>query len=337
MKLNHIYNVLAENKINLNLVKEKVPNTNLDRYQFPDIQPLLHSFRAIGDLNVFESINRFKEKYPDFYFWNNEIYADTNGVTATIQEAFYAIADEVDSVTNILEKFIPEDEGYIISVKLPEYESLNKLPRFYKELDTMLTPLVKYFGDDTLTIHSFENGSKWNDFLVKNKETISIILLILTSGASLCASITEIQKNKLEMQKTYVSMQQDCLSQNLPDEINTIFEKQVEYKYDEYTNKFFQILEEEEIEINTRGSAEEEIRTVIKRSFKSYQFLATEGTQFYGQLNTEDESVKKLAERLDSSQKVLINLKEFQALTEGKVKSLVGFDGEVSIDTENEN
>ena len=323
MKLNHIHNILKENQQNLIPERKKVGESYHDMFQINNVQPTLTSLRNIEKLSIFKSISNFKSIYPIFWSWTEGNYSDRGAATSNIINGLYLIRNEVESVFNILEEFIPKDEGYIISVKLPEYESLSDLPIFYKNLDIMFTPLINYFGDDTLTIHSFENGSKWNDFLVKNKETIKVIMLLLTSGAAIYASTTEIQKNKLEFERTYQSMQEPCTNQALPADLAKVFEKQIEDKYDEFTNEFIQILEEEEITIDNRGSADGEIRTVIRRSLKSYQVLIDDGTQFYGQLDNDDEDINKLVEKLDSSQKAIINLREFQLLSEGKVKSLM--------------
>lgn len=315
MRLNQIYKILEENKGELTTEKKKVDGTNQDRYQLNNLRVALPALRTLGDLNVFESINDFMEKYPDFYTWNQGIYTDTHSITTSIERDLIAISNEVNSVYRVLETFIPKETGYIISVKLPEYESLNDLPKFYKELDTMLSPLTKYFGEDNLSIYSFENGSKWNDFLVKNKETIAVVLLILTSGSSFYSDITEIQKNRLEMKRSYLSIHE----KDLPNEIDAIFEKQTEEKYHEYTTMFIQSLEEKKINVDARGNEESEINNIVSFSYRSYHKLLDDGTEFYIEVNDDEQhmdelGINELIKELETSQNILIETRKIESI-----------------------
>lgn len=330
MKVGFIYNLLEENVsqiITRPLMISKGPEGNF--FEFSNVDILTTAIKNIATvLDSFESITRLKQHYPQFYNGENTFYCKEKTTSDNISRLIQAIHDEVYSSMKLLEKLLPLDDGYIINVKLPDYNNLTELTKFYKDLEFTLNPIVKFSGGTNLEIYSFENGSKWNDFLVRNAVVFGLVLQFLSTGSQLCSDI-------LDIRQSYSIFQQvpntSAITSEQIKNIDGIFETLIDQKFEEYAESYIEFIKETNTSINSHGKTEAEIKTTVIHSYKTYVQLIEEGTEFYGEIKNDTmelddketlESISASIQKLELSQKKVIEYKETKRITNSTLKSL---------------
>lgn len=322
MNIKQIYDVLKKNYDLLNIDKESDPS-NYNNKIINNATEVAHAVKELNELNILDSTKSFEQCFYVFYCWSEGVYSSTQSIVSNIEGQINIIKQQVGILMNTLCKLIPDEEGFVLSVKLPEYENLDSLPKFYKDLNTTFSSLIKLFNlDDYLEIYSFENGSKWNKFITKNKLTISLIIIFIRLAFEFHEASLKHEEHKLNMEKIKIEMN---YSEEQNKNLKAKLDKEQEEMNNSYIDKVIEIAKTEEITIIDKGQGEQTIRRTIKHSLDSYSKLVKDGTEFYADVsgNPDDlEDVQELIENFNISQKKLNEVNKQTFFEKYKPKSL---------------
>lgn len=178
----------------------------------------------------------------------------------------------------IVEQFAPDNDKYLISVKLPPEISLDELSKFYRRLDRIIGKPLQYMKfAEIVQINSFENGSKINDFFVRNKETVAFVISLLTLATTLYTSGIKPYKEFTDNFCKYdESIKYD----------ETVIAKMIDEKTKEL---LFEYAEQKSSSVN-----ETELSKSIVESFQNYITIVESGATINVYINSSDESDKDL-------------------------------------------
>ncbi len=208
----------------------------------------------------------------------------------------------LNTALSLINQAIPEQSEDSINVKLPPYNNLSDVSRFFEELNKSLEQAICHPGiDGNVEIKSFESGSLWMTFAV---------------GAAALKIVLDLLKQAFEARKIYYEgsiLKENLRSLSLKNDTLQEFESAFEEKYNnDVESKARQIIANNNIADNQPEYIER-----LKLSIKTIVGLINEGAEFHPSLNAPDE----VKEQFPNVEQYELKNNTILELTEGEVDS----------------
>lgn len=260
------------------LITYSYEQTKSGEYKVSGLQKAINAIDNLSSLGIFEKdINRLK-RFPSVYYTknNDDIIRIPEQVHIQVLSVVSTVKEKVDDYQKLISYSIPEQNENVISVKLPQYEDLKDLSKFFKDLDTALhTGLVTKGYQDDYELQNFDTGSLWVDIFMISSAAVGFLGEIVTTAVNIKGKIQEFQimqnqiDHKLDMseeQKQNIKFLREILEQQM----NTIIEAEIKM-------------------INGNKEIDKEGLSQMRTSVKMIADLINKGTQFHSPLDAPPE------------------------------------------------
>jgi hypothetical protein len=212
-----------------------------------------------------------------------------------------SIKGKCNTVIELINEAIPEENVNSISVKLPDYKELNQLSRFFSELDKSLgQAIINDTIEGKVELQNFDSGSLWIEIVVGSGIALSFI-------AGLTWSAMVIRKKFLEGDILIKKIEAMGIKNESLKEIQTTIEKELEL-----------LIEAETVELLGKYEFPEsnpEYTERLKYSVKTLGKLLYEGAEIHHSLTAPEEAKNLFPDYnkvllLDQASKYLVEPKE---------------------------
>lgn len=170
---------------------------------------------------IFE-IPYFKDEFANFFnknFLFTEIEEFTKDETTLYK--IRIIKDIIMFYKTCFEKMYPELNEFSISIKMPDEYNLEKIGKYFNDLQRTVYPLLidKRIAGDFI-LENFDTGSKWIDVNLKSVKAFGIIIALLSGAIELANQIQDFRLKELEIQEKKEKLEKKIEKEdNLKEEI----------------------------------------------------------------------------------------------------------------------
>ena len=198
MKFRDIYNIIREIDIKKLDISTSSQQRNGITYQIMYIKK-----EQKETLRKLLEIPYFKDEFADFFYKNflsTEIEEFTKNETALYK--IKLIKDIIIFYRTCFEKMYPELNEFSISIKIPDEYTLEKIGKYFNDLQSKIYPLLidkRIEGD--FILENFDTGSKWIDVNLKSAKALGIIIALLTGAMELANQIQDFRLKELEIKE----------------------------------------------------------------------------------------------------------------------------------------
>jgi hypothetical protein len=276
MRLQEIKKILSDNIDKFDYAAKAINNgSTIEVIGHIGVMNAINEIAYLGFLD--EELSKLQDLSTIYYDRSLE---DRIQINSSTFNRFKNIIDDIHqkcvTVYKALNIAIPNQEEYSVSVKLPNYTELDRLPDFFEKLDKSLSQaLVNKHFNGKITIEAFDSGSLWVVLSVGSHLALSFLGRITEIAVKISTLILDIKKEKLHFQQIKTS-------QNFLKEYNEIQMQRLKT----VTQK------EAEALANDADITDPEYISQLQYAIKEISNLITEGTQFKPNEVTSPEETK---------------------------------------------
>ena len=292
MRLREIQSMLSEFDKNIHIEIKSTQNSS-DKWVF-GLQRTINNIEGLSVLGFLDAdIQRLKSLGDQIYYArnsNDKIRVDNN-VSKSISNSINIVKEKISGFNTLIDNSIPEQHEDVVSIKLPDYDELDDLSKFFKDLNqAMQTGLKIDEIKGKYTLQNFDSGSLWVEIIFYASSTLFFLGKLIDKAQdiqkkSVDIQIAKKQLEKLEIENDSLKETKDALDKNLDDLINDEIES---------------LASDNELSPESINS--------VKTSIKLFSKLIIDGTRFYPSIKS-SEDVKKLfphiSKKLNEPQKLL--------------------------------
>ncbi len=298
MRLREIKSMLNEYGNNIKVKSETIANSS-DKMVL-GLQKSINNIEGLSVLGFLDpDIKRLKTLGEQIYYMrstDDKIRVDSK-VYNKIKQHVQIINEKITGFQQLIDHAIPENRENVINIKLPDYQEIDKLGAFYKDLDLALrTGLTIKELEGTYKLQNFDSGSLWTEIVLNNVGSILFFgkLLKLTIEINKQSTENKIAKKKLDELIADSDVANQPLSESLKQQLDSEIDKKIDEKISSLQ------LENQELS--------PESKTSIRKSIKTLSDLLDEGTKFYPSSEEVDDvkqAFPELPKQLTEPQKLL--------------------------------
>lgn len=300
MRLRDMKQLLIDNIDDLEFEYERVGNSSqYDIFGFQKTIKAVNNLRELDFLkNEITELSQLENIYYDKSI-SDRIRVDGNSYS-NFKNLIKVIANKCTATLEAFDQAIPDQQEYSISVRLPDYKSLDELSKFFSKLNTSLEQAIvndKIKGK--ITIQNFDSGSLWVELLLGGASALRFVGTLVRTAAvvrnkSYHVMMLEQQARTLEIKNDTLEDLQKGLSKS----INVLVEAETK-----------NLLNQEGIEYDP------EYLEKMKYSVKMLAELINEGTQIHPSYLAEKENIANFPE-FDKLDQIESTIKQIEASTE---------------------
>jgi hypothetical protein len=297
MRLQEIKQNLEKNIENLQFIVNGRNDGTIDISNYQNAIKAVEEIAVLGfiksELQKLKSLDSlyYNKSTDDRIIVNSDTYAIFQEVMTFIKEKSLAVFHAMDLA-------IPNQDEFSVSIKLPNYGELDKLPSFFNSLDKSLNQsLVNSYIGGNVTIQAFDSGSFWVVLSVGSIAALKFLGKLTDVASKISTMIFDIKKENLNFEKQKASN----------DFINELNKLQVQRLNSYITLEAKALMNSENIE-------DPEYLARLQFSIKEIAELIFEGTQIYPNKHASAEDIKyfpdftKLSPQIESQQKQIQQL-----------------------------
>ncbi len=280
MKFRDIYNIIREIDIKKLDISTSSQQRNGITYQIMYIKK-----EQKETLRKLLEIPYFKDEFADFFYKNflsTEIEEFTKNETALYK--IKLIKDIIIFYRTCFEKMYPELNEFSISIKIPDEYTLEKIGKYFNDLQSKIYPLLidkRIEGD--FILENFDTGSKWIDVNLKSAKALGIIIALLTGAMELANQIQDFRLKELEIKERKQKLEKKSeKNESLKEEIKhyEIYLK-IEEKFNEekITNKAEEIYKKHFLKNSSeKEDGDEELKIKINKALQTLTNYVIDGS-----------------------------------------------------------
>lgn len=272
MRLREIKFLLA--KYSDKIVYQEQQLNNGNSYRVIGLEKAINAINQLSVLGFLDpDIERLKQFDTVYYSKSKDDQMILEKATHFEVKNIIRIAKEkTEGFQALIANSISEHKDDIVSVKLPEYNDLNDLSVFFKNLNQALkTGLMNDEIKANYHLQSFDTGSMWVDIAVTSGAAIKFLGEIIKTAMSV-----KEQSYQLQASKTHLSMLK------IKEETLKDLQAAVDVQLDA-------IVEAETQRLKGEKEIDPEALNDIKHSVKTFSQLINEGAQFHPSLDAPQE------------------------------------------------
>lgn len=278
MRLRETRDLLKKYGYLIEYSEEKLSNGD---YHVYGLQRAINAIDNLAVLGIFDGDIKRLKFFETIYLSRNS--EDKMRLSQDNHHAIKRIIDtareKVDGYQKLISNSIPEREENVVSIKLPQYNDLNDLSKFFKELDNaMHTGLATQNFQDEYKLQNFDTGSLWIDIIMGSSAVVGFLGELITTAMNV-------------KEKSYqVQITQNLLEQQL--ELQQSNKEQLEFVRGLFNDQMNTIVNAELQLLKGNKDIDTEGLNQMRTSVRLFADLINKGTHFYSPLNAPEE-VKK--------------------------------------------
>lgn len=301
MRVREIKNLLDNYNKQIGVSVSHVPHSN--RKTVLNLQKSLDAINELSKLGFLDDdIERFKDIGSIYYSRvpEDKIEVD-NHIDNQITNHIKIVKEKLRGFGILIDQSVSDQNENVISVKLPQYNSLEELEKFIKKLNNAFQngiTLEEINGHYKL--QGFDTGSMWIDILVNSSAAVIFVGQLIDAAINISKRSQELLITKANIEKLALQNEQLKLQVETSKALLDGIEKGID------------TITDAEIKNVTEGAnySTESIGH-IKQSVKIFAELLHEGTQFHPSLDAPSETVEAFPEpqkNLEEPQQLLETL-----------------------------
>lgn len=315
MRLREMLNILNENEeyIYINATTKQIGSSEYKEIKFSgNLYSALENIKALNfiDNEIKELIGIENNIYSALMNPNNPLVISSNSYNRLFS-CIKAIREKIYTVRKVLLNAIPEQDPNSISIKLPSYDDFDKLPTFFKELDTSLNLI---FSDPKLKtsmkIQNFDSGSLWVEITFGASSAVLFFGSIIKIVAKASEIILNHKKTTLEIEKATQSLKQFKTDN---DRLNDLKDDLAAYQKTQ-----IKLLTIEQLSADSFNIDNQESINSITMGIENLAKLQCQGAEYKPALNAPVEITESFPDNTEliSLKKQLLELESSKLLTE---------------------
>lgn len=272
------------------------------------ITGLQKSLNAINELSCLgfldDDIKRFESLGNIYHLRSPEDKVEVESIISTqIVSYINIVKEKLNGFITLIDKSVSKQDKNTVSVKLPNFNTLDELEKFTKKLNKAFqSGITNKEIDGQFNLQGFDTGSMWMEILVSSSAALLILGKIIDAAQKIAINSQQYLNAKALYERTVLQNEQvkkqteasDAFLEGLQKSINAITDAEIK-----------NVIEGSDYSAEAIGE--------IKKSAELFAGLINEGAQFHPSLDAPTEAVEAFPESpqsLEEPQKLLETLTE---------------------------
>ncbi|MGG3268769.1 hypothetical protein ABEP16_07640 [Priestia aryabhattai] len=304
MRLRQIRDLLGKYNGKLTYTEQRMSNGN---YEVIGLQKAINTIDRLSPLGFLDDDIARLKVYPTVYLSKSPqdkmILAED--VHKEVRRTIRIAKEKIEGFQKLISNSIPENEENVVSVKLPQYDNLNDLSNFFRDLNKALKSGLK---NDQIKgnyhLQNFDTGSLWIDLFI-SAGAINFFGQLITTAMN-------VKKQSYHLEIARIQLELSKAQKEHIDGVRASFDELLDG-----------IVEKEMTELKELENLDDETSSRVKASIRMLSELITKGTQFHAPLNAPKEVTEAFPEppkpeALDKPQSLIEQVSSYLEDTESE-------------------